>query len=95
MLKDLSDIKDERIESLDLGTVYTRTVSGVLHCLPTAKRHVEGDSGLKYYDKMLEGLLVGNLFPNSLKKYIFNLPHHMINEIKMYSNHVTIEKWYQ
>lgn len=44
------------------------------------------------YERLLKSLVLEDLFPNRLKKYAFNLPRSMMNEIKMYKNHSVIGK---
>ena len=94
LLCDLKESKKgcETIGDLPLITIYRRIVCGVLHCLPSARKHLEADSGILQFEKLLKGLVLEDLFPDGLHRYVFNLPQSMMADIKMYKNHCVIGK---
>ena len=73
-----------------MAKVHKRIVCGILHCLPSAEKHLRADSGFMHYDELLSKLTLRDLYSGRLQTYVFNLPRSIMSDVKVYRNDCVI-----
>lgn len=80
------------LKNIHLAEVYSRIIQGVMHSLPNASRRTETDANTNCFGRMLEGLVLGDLYHDCLQLFTFNLPRSIMDEVSKYENNGIISR---
>lgn len=87
MIQDLSPQQNNKLPEIPLVDVYTKIVQSLMYSLPKAASLMEADSGsTTEYEELLECFVLNDLFSENLRPYTFNLPRHIMNEIRKFDD---------
>jgi len=82
----LEKLKSGKFRDIRLSDVYIRIVQGVMHSLPNSRKRMETDANTENLSIMLECLVLGDLYPDYLQPFAFNLPRSLVDEVSKYES---------
>jgi len=89
MLKDIklqNEDPNMKLKDILLSEVFKRIIYGVMHSLPNSRKRMDTDANANDFWTMLRGLVLGDFYSDGLRRFSFNLPRSVIDEVSKYEN---------